>query len=319
MQSSPVTGRLAPSPTGHLHLGHALSFLLAWWRARSQGGRLLLRLEDLDVERASAEHADAAVRDLEWLGLDWDGPVRLQSRERERIVEAAERLADAGRAYACVCSRGDLRALGAPQAGQDEVPYPGTCRGRFTSVAQAEQATGKTAGLRFRVPSGPLAFHDENYGPRAYDVAAEVGDFLILRRNKMPSYQLSVVVDDHFDGVNEIVRGSDLLPSTSRQLALGRALGFATPRYFHAPLLCDEQGKRLAKREAALGLGELRAAGVDPRAIVAFVARALGQADAERAERLTPREWLPAFNATAVGTEPIRLTTRALDELRRAR
>jgi len=273
---------------------------------------VVLRLEDVDVERASQASSDSALADLEWLGLDWDGAPRLQSTGVDRILAAAQRLESEGRAYACVCTRGDLRAQGAPQAGHDELRYAGRCRGRFESPRQAEFEAG-SCGLRFRVDPGAVRVHDENFGPTSFDVDAEVGDFMIVRRSKLPAYQLAVVVDDAADGVTEVVRGSDLLASAARQILLQGALDLAQPRYFHVPLMVDATGRRLAKREAALGLGRLRAAGVDPRAIIGFVAEASGQVrEASARERMSAREWLPHFDPSRVGTSPIVLTDERL-------
>ncbi|HYP90106.1 MAG TPA: glutamate--tRNA ligase family protein, partial [Polyangiaceae bacterium] len=168
-------GRLAPSPTGLLHLGHARTFLVAWWRARSSGGRLLMRLEDLDGPRAKPEMAEAALRDLRWLGLDWDGPDYVQSSGLADIADAARDLESRGLAYACVCSRSDVRsAQSAPQLGDSEPRYPGTCRGKYASLADALRETGKPAGLRLRVPDGEVTIEDQLLGERRFDVAAEV-------------------------------------------------------------------------------------------------------------------------------------------------
>ena len=173
-------GRLAPSPTGLLHLGHARTFLLGWWHIRSRGGRILMRMEDLDGPRCQPALADAALRDLEWLGLNWDGPSYLQSQGQERLQQAVEQLVDQGMAYACVCSRADIRSMqSAPQEAVSETRYPGTCRGRFPSLEAAERDTGKAAGLRFIVPPGAVAIHDGFAPPLRCDVQREIGDFLI--------------------------------------------------------------------------------------------------------------------------------------------
>lgn len=275
-------GRLAPSPTGELHLGHARSFVIAWWHTRSRGGRLVLRLEDLDSARTQPEFVAQTLHDLRWLGLDWDEPVLHQSKRVEAIREAAFGLVARGLAYPCVCSRGEiLSVVGAPHADSDEPRYPGTCRGRWLSVEQAERETGKSAGLRFRVPSAPVHFHDAVHGACTYDLDDGPGDFLILRRDQTPAYQLAVVVDDAFQGVTEVVRGDDLLSSTPRQLALIRALGFSEPHYAHLPLVLDATGRRLAKREHSLSLRSLRDGGVDPRTLIRWIARGAGLAPLE--------------------------------------
>ena len=270
-------GRLAPSPTGRLHLGHARSFLAAWWQARRLGGRIVLRLEDLDVARATREYTDDILTDLEWLGLDWDGPPIVQSGGVAAILEFADRLVEMNAAYPCVCQRAEiLSAQGAPHAGDAERRYPGTCRDRFTSLAEAERATGRPAGLRFRAPAGAVSFVDGIAGPMAIDVQATVGDFLITRKDRSPAYQLAVVVDDAVGAVTHVLRGEDLLPSTARQILLYEALGLPSPHWFHLPLVCDATGRRLAKRSDDLSLTELRARGVDPRVLVGWIAATCG-------------------------------------------
>jgi glutamyl-tRNA synthetase len=272
-------GRLAPSPTGRLHLGHARTFLCAWWSVRARGGHVLMRLEDLDTPRASAKYGDAALRDLEWLGLDWDGTPSVQSAHLERFTDAVDRLFAAGHAYACVCTRGDLRtAQNAPHAGDREPRYPGTCRDRFASLAEAERASGRPAGVRLRVPPGSVVFRDAVAGEQRVDVSAEVGDFLIARRGGAPAYQLAVVVDDAAEGVTEVLRGDDLLSSTARQWHLHAALGLPPPSYAHVALVTDAAGERLAKHVDSLSLDELRGRGADPRAIVTWAAASLGLA-----------------------------------------
>lgn len=309
-------GRLAPSPTGLLHLGHARTFLLAWWRARSLGGKVLMRLEDLDGPRAKPELSQAALRDLAWLGLDWDGPDYVQSTGLAEISAAARALEQQGLAYACVCSRGDVRsAQSAPQLGDNEPRYPGTCRGRFASLAAAEAETGKPAGLRLHVPEGALTVEDQLLGERRFDVQQEVGDFLIAKRDRAPAYQLAVVVDDARQGVTEVVRGEDLFASAARQRLLQQALGLPAVRYVHVPLVLDESGRRLAKREDDLSLQELREGGTDPRAIVAWAAQSCG---IPCGERVTARVALINFALAKVPREPLILDAATVASLREA-
>ena len=314
--SAPV-GRLAPSPTGLLHLGHARTFLLAFWHIRSRAGRLLLRMEDLDGPRAEMRFADAALEDLTWLGLDWDGPVFVQSSGVERLNAAVATLIDQGKAYPCVCSRGDIRsAQSAPHAGALEPRYPGTCRGRYASLADAEQQSGRPAGARLLVPEGSIRIDDGLAGPSTWDVAQDVGDFLIAKRDGAPAYQLAVAVDDHAQGVTEVLRGADLLPSAARQWHVQRALDLPHPAWFHVPLVTDATGRRLAKREKDLSLAELRQAGTDPRAIVAWAARSSGfEVDA----RVTAREVTPLFRLLAVPRDSVPLEPELVAALRGAR
>jgi glutamyl-tRNA synthetase len=309
---SPV-GRLAPSPTGLLHLGHARTFLIAYWHTRSRGGRILLRIEDLDGTRASPRFADAALRDLEWLGIEWDGAPSVQGEHLERFEGALRTLFEQGDAYACVCTRGDLATAGnAPQAGTSEPRYPGTCRGRFESVAAAEAASGRTAGARLCVPPGAIEIHDDFLGVRRFDVAAGVGDFLVARRGGAPAYQLAVAVDDGTEGVTEVVRGDDLLPSAARQWHVQRALGLPNPRWVHVPLVMDQTGQRLAKRTDALGLEALRARGTDPRAIVAWAAESAGiQTDG----RATASEFTPEFRLDRLPKTPVTVDDALIDRL----
>ncbi len=301
----PLVGRLAPSPTGPLHLGHARSFLLAWWQARHAGGKLLLRQEDLDVDRSRRAFRDLARHDLEWLGLDWDGPEWVQSEHVAHIHAAARTLLAQGDAYPCVCSRGDIQSVvSAPHAGEVTVTYPGTCRGRFATVEQAEAESGKLAGVRARVPDHVWSFEDGICGARSSNVARDVGDFLIVRRDKVPAYQLAVVVDDARQGVTSVVRGEDLLDSTPRQLFLYHALRLPPPRFYHVPLVVDGAGVRLAKRSAGLSLQELRERGVDPRSIVSWVARSAG---IEVNEYVTATEVVPHFDIAKVSRAPARV------------
>jgi glutamyl-tRNA synthetase len=273
-----------------------------------------MRLEDLDGPRAKPELAEAALEDLRWLGLDWDGPDYVQSSGLAEIEAAAARLEASGQAYACVCSRGDVRAAqSAPQQGDAEPRYPGTCRGVYESLAAARAETGKAAGLRLRVPDGSVAVKDELSGEHTFDVQAEVGDFLIAKRDHAPAYQLAVVVDDARQGITEVVRGEDLLASSARQRLLQQALGLPAVRYVHVPLVVDEEGRRLAKRHDDLSLRELREGGTDPRAIVAWAARSCGVVCGPR---VTARVALINFALAKVPKNPVILDAETIAELR---
>lgn len=309
---APLVGRLAPSPTGLLHLGHARTFLFAWWSIRARGGRIVLRIEDLDGPRATPEFRDAALRDLEWLGLDWDGTPSVQSEHLDRIESACVRLLAMGRAYPCVCSRGDLRtAQNAPHQGDREPRYPGTCRGRFATRADAERESGRAAGIRLRVPAGDVSIHDAVSGHHTLDVQASVGDFLLARRGGAPAYQLAVVVDDAAEGVTEVLRGDDLLPSTFRQWHIQVALGLPHPVWAHVPLVLDAQGRRLAKRADALSLAELRARGADPRSVVRWVAASAGMPS----ELATAAELTRHFSLERLDRRPVRVDEAVLERL----
>lgn len=290
-QPAPV-GRLAPSPTGRLHLGHARSFLLAWWSAKSRGGRVVLRLEDLDAGRVRAEHVAGCLEDLEWLGLEWDGAPHLQSEGRGELEAALEVLLERGLVYPCVCTRREIEeALSAPHGPTG--PYPGTCRGRYASAAEAERASGRRPALRLRVPELELELVDRVVGPFRSSPAREAGDFPLTSREGQIAYQLAVVVDDARQGVSEVLRGDDLLPSTGRQALLQDLLGLPRPAWAHVPLVTDGAGRRLAKRADDLSLARLRALGVAPEAIVAWAARSAGQQVPARARA---SEVLAAFD-----------------------
>jgi glutamyl-tRNA synthetase len=276
-----------------------------------------MRLEDLDGPRCEARFAHAALSDLEWLGLDWDGPALLQSSGLGRLNAVVSELIAAGKAYPCVCSRTDIRhAQSAPHADAAEPRYPGTCRGRYASFVEAERRSGRAAGARLHVAAGSVEIDDGVLGKSRWDVAADVGDFLLAKRDKAPAYQLAVVVDDAAQGVTEVLRGDDLLASAARQWHVQNALGLPHPAWFHVPLVTDENGHRLAKREAALSLAELRAGGCDPRAIVAWVAQSSG---IDGGERVWPRDVTPVFDLARVSRQPVRLAASTVLALKSAR
>jgi glutamyl-tRNA synthetase len=306
-------GRLAPSPTGHLHLGHARSFLIAWWHARSRAGRIVLRLEDLDVDRVKPGMIDATIEDLHWLGIDWDGQPYVQSSGIAAINAAATTLVERGLAYPCVCSRKEIHeALSAPQSGNSELVYPGTCRGKFATLAEAERATGRPAALRFAAPNRVVCIDDELQGIYEFDVGQCIGDFPILGRFGVPAYQLAVVVDDARQQVNEIVRGADLLESCARQWLLQEALGLAHPRWWHVSLVTDGSGRRLAKRSDDVSLARLRAGGAKPEQIVAWVARSVG---IPAPKRISAVEVVKYFDISRLSGAPVQVTASNLAEL----
>ncbi len=273
----PYVGRLAPSPTGRLHLGHAHTFALPATRARAAGGRLLMRMDDLDTARCRPEFAAAALEDLAWLGLRWEEPVIVQSRRLDRYRAALVRLRDAGLVYVCHRSRKDLvSALSAPHEGMpdgnpvdDEPLYRPEWRPPAEEALPPLDEKGWALNWRFRVPDGcEIGFRDGQFGPQRATAGQDFGDFLVWRKDGMPSYQLACAVDDAELGITEVVRGADLIRSTFRQLLLLAALGSTAPVYHHARLLTDERGIRLAKRHDALALATLRAAGVAPETLI---------------------------------------------------
>jgi glutamyl-tRNA synthetase len=311
-----IVGRLAPSPTGAQHVGNARTYLIAWLAARSRGGRLLLRIEDIDSPRVKPGAAHQACEDLRWLGLDWDeGPI--VQTERLLLYESAlERLKQAERVYPCTCSRSDVeRAASAPhesiaEAAPSEVRYPGTCALR--SVADARDLTVPFA-WRMRAEPAERTFHDLYLGKVELDLRGHGGDFVVWKSAGTPAYQLAVVVDDADMGVTEVVRGDDLVPSTPRQLLLYQALGLEQPTFAHIPLVVGPDGRRLAKRHGDTRLASLRAAGVKPEALVGLLAWSCGWLD--RPQPITPRELLPRYRLDAIPPQPFVLTSAMVREL----
>ena len=273
--STPFVTRFAPSPTGRLHRGHALSALLAWRAARKAGGRFLLRIEDIDRGRCREEFVEGIYEDLAWLGIDWERPVRRQSEHMDDYAAALARLQAAGLLYPCICTRREIaaeiaRAPSAPH-GTEGPPYPGTCKRRPAAAVARAIAEGRPHALRLdvaraRASVGELAFVDGDAG----SVTArpeQLGDVVLARKDVPTSYHLAVVVDDALQGISHILRGEDLADSTHIHRLLQALLDLPVPRYRHHPLLRDPAGRRLAKRDGAATLAGLRAAGHDPRAL----------------------------------------------------
>jgi glutamyl-tRNA synthetase len=310
---SDATTRLAPSPTGALHLGNARTFLVNWLLARQNGWRIVLRIEDIDGPRIKRDADQQAIEDMQWLGIDWDeGPV-YQSARREKYKAAIEKLIASGHAYPCVCSRKEVeQAASAPHAEDGAAVYPGTCRGRFQSIDEAAKASGKAPAIRFKVPGGMVTFSDHVVGEQSCDVQKSLGDFVIAKADGTPAYQLAVVVDDADAGVTHVIRGDDLIDSTPRQILLYRALGLEPklPAYYHLPLVVGEDGRRLAKRHGDTRLATYRQAGVKPERLLALLAKWCGvyTGDAASAKELVTR-----FSPDRLPREPI--VMRPTDDL----
>ncbi len=278
-------GRLAPSPTGEVHLGNVSSALLAWLSVRSRGGSLVMRIEDLDRNRVQAGMAQQILFDLGWLGLDWDeGPDRGgphapydQDSRRWRYTAAFDRLLAAGRLYPCFCTRKEIAAAAsAPQEPGDELVYRGTCGELDCAEAAQRIASGARHAWRFRVGAAARPDFDDVVRGRGQGGPWPCGDFVVHRSDGVAAYQLAVVVDDAEMGIDEVVRGGDLLPSTTRQLLLHGALGSAPPLFAHVPLLLGPDGVRLSKRHRGITLRELRDTGCTPQTIVGRLAHLLG-------------------------------------------
>ena len=315
-------GRLAPSPTGALHLGNVRTFMVAWLRARSQGGKVVFRMEDLDHPRDKPGAAAAAVEDLRWLGFDWDEEF-VQSERCEMYRAALAFLRERGFAYPCVCSRRDVEcAQSAPHSG-DQLHYPGTCRGRFDGWDAAQkflddafggEGTRRVPCWRFVVEKGAtVAFDDVFAGRFEQDVSATLGDFPLARDKDGAGYTLACAVDDLLMGVTEVVRGDDLLPATPAQILVARALGPwfveaagtavpSMPSFCHVPLVVGSDGRRLAKRHGDTRVASLRAAGASPDEVIGFLAASCGWIP--EGERAALAGLLPRFDLATIPRRP---------------
>ncbi len=286
-------GRFAPTPSGRMHLGNVFSALMAWLSAKSRGGEILLRIEDLDTLRCPKENADLLRRDLEWLGLVWDSEQPCQSGRSGYYEEVLSRLSEQGDVFPCWCTRGDLKsAPNAPHASDGHPIYPGTCRD--LSAEEREKRSSLRPPLwRLRVPDEEISFTDGHYGLYRENLARECGDFILRRADGVFAYQLAVVADDVAAGVTQVVRGRDLLSSTPRQLYLYRLLGAPAPAFFHVPLLTAPDGRRLSKRDKDLDLGVLRER-YAPEELLGSLACAAGLLD--RYEPCAAAELLKVFS-----------------------
>jgi glutamyl-tRNA synthetase len=308
--SAAYIGRLAPSPTGAQHVGNARTYLIAWLAARRHGGRVVLRIEDIDSPRVKAGAAQQAIDDLRWLGLDWDDGPHVQT---ERLAHYESVFADFRQrelVYPCTCSRTDIEnAASAPHAEHEGPAYPGTCAGR--RAADAAKLGDRPYAWRFRVTDSP-SFIDGFRGETHCDIRQIGGDFVVWKSSGTPAYQLAVVVDDAEMGITEVIRGDDLIPSTPRQILLYRAMNRTPPKFTHVPLVVGPDGRRLAKRHGDTRLSALRAAGVKPETLVGLLAWSCGWIP--KPEPISARELAPRFNINAIPSQPFVLMSELLPE-----
>lgn len=307
-----IRGRFAPSPTGEMHLGNAWTALLAWLHTRSQQGRMVLRIEDLDPDRSRKEFVKQLLEDMAWLGLDWDegpdiggdyGPY-CQSERRDLYEAALKRLEAAKLIYPCYCTRAELHAVAsAPHLGEQEFVYPGTCR-LMSSQEQAErEKQPRRSSLRLTVPDEAVSFRDGLQGEYTQNVRPSCGDFVVRRSDGVFAYQLAVVVDDGLMAINQVLRGADLLASTPRQLLLYQLLGLKAPAFIHVPLLLGKDGSRLSKRHGSLSLASMRSRGVKADTIIGYLAWKAGQIDTW--EQLSAREAVSLFSLQSIPAMPV--------------
>ena len=325
-----MTGRFAPSPTGRMHIGNIYSALLSWLSAKGQGGEWILRIEDLDPQRSRREYALQIEDDLRWLGLQWDrggtadpsgsymqsermsSDSYMQSERTEIYAHYLAELEAKGLTYPCYCTRADILAAvkaasGAPHESDGRIIYPGTCRPSATMKSSGvskmkQEKAAQRASTRLMVPDQTIHFSDRHYGPQAVNLATHCGDFVLRRADGAWAYQLAVVVDDALMGVTEVVRGRDLLLSSAQQLYLYELIGFPAPSFAHLPLLINEQGQRLSKRDRSLDMQHLRSQ-YTPEQLIGIIAHAANLID--RPEPISLSELLPLFSWSRIPTDDI--------------
>ncbi|MBQ8556398.1 MAG: tRNA glutamyl-Q(34) synthetase GluQRS [Clostridia bacterium] len=298
------TGRFAPTPSGRLHLGNILCAMLAYLSVRHEGGRFLLRIEDVDIPRCPRRLAQQCIDDLQWLGFTWDEAPLYQSERTEVYRQYLDQLTGRGHVYPCFCTRAQLMSLAAPNLGDTQVVYQRTCAS-LTPEEAAEKAKTRAPAMRLRVPEEVISFEDGLFGVQQEHLARDCGDFILRRSDGLYGYQLAVVVDDALSGVTEVVRGRDILSATPRQLYLQRLLGFVQPQYVHIPLLMDAQGRRLAKRDQDLDLSAL-AKRFSPPEILGRLACSAGLM--EEVRPMTLEALIPLFDWEKVKREDLHLS-----------
>lgn len=301
-----TTGRFAPTPSGQLHLGNVLCAMLAYLSARSSGGRFLLRIEDLDAPRCPRHLAEQCLTDLAWLGFTWDEEPLWQSQRSAVYQHYLDELTSQGRTYPCFCTRAQLQASQAPNLGDTQWVYNRACASLSPAQAAA-LAAHRTPALRLRVPNEDVRFTDGLFGPQCENLERDCGDFILRRSDGLFGYQLAVVVDDALSGVNQVVRGRDILTATPRQIFLQRCLGFPTPQYIHMPLLLDSQGRRLAKRDKDMGLAALSRR-FRPEELLGLLAESIGILPEARPTSL--EALIPHFQWSKIRQEDVRLPER---------
>lgn len=309
--ASSMVGRIAPSPSGRMHLGNAFSALLAWAQARSQNGSFVLRLENLDERCRPTAHSDGLLEDLAWLGIDWDEDPVVQTQRLQAYEDALHAIAEVAELYPCFCTRADLHVAQAPHASDGTVLYPGTCYAMDEETRASRAETSRHA-TRLHVPDTTIAFVDQIQGPYEQNLSADCGDFVLRRSDGVYAYQLVCVVDDIFSGVTDIMRGSDLLSSTPRQILLCEMLEAAPPRYAHHPLLLAPDGRRLSKRDGDLEIAALRARGVRSEDLVGHLAFLAGLID--EPEAMSAEETARIFDVSRVKKGDIIVTAQDLEE-----
>lgn len=305
MNNNEIKGRFAPTPSGGLHLGNLFSTLLAWLHAKAQGGRIVLRIEDLDTIRCPKENASKLAKDLEWLGLVWDegafcseaSESYFQSNRSEVYKHYFDILRQQKHIYPCFCSRNELHTVNAPHLSDGRFIYAGTCYNLTQEQIELRQQTRKPA-YRLHVPNEKISFEDANYGPQSFNLALDNGDFIVRRSDGVYAYQLAVAIDDALMGVTEVVRGQDLLSSAPLQIYIQRILSFMSPSYLHVPLLIAPDGRRLAKRDHDMDIALLRKKYASPEPIIGYLAFLAGQL--KKPEPLTAKELLHIFDSQKI-------------------